>query len=134
MNKIFTQNIHVTEGRMQVFIRNLTLPASIGVHPHEKTKQQNIILSITLTLDAQHQTHINTINDAVCYETICEKIRALLAQGHIELVETLAEKIVALCLEDTRIASIWVRVEKPDALAAAESVGVEIERFQPQPK
>lgn len=132
MNKIFTQNIHVTEGRMQVFIRNLTLPASIGVHAHEKTKRQNVVLSVTLTIDAQHQTAINTLGDAVCYETICEKIRALLAQGHIELVETLAEKTAALCLEDTRIVSVWVRVEKPEALAAADSVGVEIERFQPR--
>ena len=46
-------------------------------------------------------------------------------------VETLAEDIAAMCLEDTRVRSARVRVEKLDVFTEATSVGVEIERFNP---
>jgi len=56
--------------------------------------------------------------------------RALTSDGHINLVETLAERIAALCLADARVSSVRVRVEKLDIYEQADSVGVEIERLQ----
>ena len=55
-------------------------------------------------------------------------IRAIIAEGHVRLAETLAERIAAACFEDTRVKTVRVRVEKLEALTAAESVGIEIER------
>ncbi|HJO96838.1 MAG TPA: dihydroneopterin aldolase, partial [Rhodospirillales bacterium] len=52
----------------------------------------------------------------------------IVGQGHVNLVETLAEKIAAACLKDKSIRSLRVRVEKLDVFADAASVGVEIER------
>ena len=51
-------------------------------------------------------------------------------EGHVNLVETFAERIVVMCLEDQRVDSARVRIEKLDILENAESVGVEIERFR----
>jgi dihydroneopterin aldolase len=45
------------------------------------------------------------------------------------LLETLAEEIAAICLQDGRVRSVRVRVEKLDIFPDAASVGVEIERF-----
>ena len=59
-------------------------------------------------------------------------IRHAVGAGHVNLVETLAERIAAMCLEDRRVLSARVRIEKLDVFAEAESVGVEIERFQPR--
>jgi dihydroneopterin aldolase len=56
-------------------------------------------------------------------------VRELLSDRHIKLVETVAEEIAAMCLEDGRVSSVRVRVEKLDILPDAASVGVEIERF-----
>jgi len=59
---------------------------------------------------------------------VVKKVEAILAEGHINLVETLCEKIAAACLKDRRVMAARVRVEKPDIIPNARSVGVEIER------
>ena len=56
------------------------------------------------------------------------QVRAIIAEGHVRLAETLAERIAAACFEDARVRTVRVRVEKLEALTAAESVGIEIER------
>ena len=64
----------------------------------------------------------------VDYESITLRIRAIVARGHINLAETLAEAIAEACLEDARVKRARIRVEKLHAVPGAESAGVEIER------
>jgi dihydroneopterin aldolase len=52
------------------------------------------------------------------------------AQGHVHLGETLAERIASACLADERVTGVRVRIEKPDIIPNARSVGVEIERLR----
>ena len=70
----------------------------------------------------------DSLAKVVDYGVIEGKIRAILAGGHLNLVETLAERIASACFEDARVKTARVRVEKLHALSAAESAGVEIER------
>lgn len=110
-----------------VFIRDLVLMCSIGVHRHERTKQQRIRVNIDLAVRDDRDLD-DDIANVVCYEKIILGVRGLIADRHIKLVETVAEEIAAMCLGDARVSSVRVRVEKLDILDAA-SVGVEIERF-----
>jgi dihydroneopterin aldolase len=64
----------------------------------------------------------------VDYEVVTGEVRALVAAGHVMLVETLAERIAERCLEDPRVQIARIRVEKLDVFADAASVGVEIVR------
>jgi dihydroneopterin aldolase len=64
----------------------------------------------------------------VDYEGVANAVRALVAAGHVMLVETLAERIAEACLADPRVHLARVRVEKLDVFADAASAGVEIER------
>ena len=66
----------------------------------------------------------------VDYEKVAERVRALVAAGHVRLVETLAERIAETCLADRRVLMARVRVEKLDIFADATSAGVEVERRQ----
>jgi dihydroneopterin aldolase len=59
---------------------------------------------------------------------VADKIRGIASAGHINLAETLAERIAAACLEDPRVTRARIRVEKLHALAGAEAAGVELER------
>ena len=68
----------------------------------------------------------------VCYENLTKGVRILASRDHVNLVETLAEDVAAMCLSDDRVRSARVRIEKLDILNDAESVGVEIERFNPE--
>ncbi len=109
-----------------VLIRNLEVLSRIGVHGHEHGKPQPVRINVTLT--AGIRPNDDRLENAVDYEAISEKIRAIASAGHINLAETLAERIAAACLEDTRVVRARIRVEKLHALAGAEAAGVEIER------
>jgi len=113
-----------------VFIRDLELLAQIGVHGHEKGKMQPIRINVDLAVEdaAVLEDRLDLVVD---YGAIDAKIRALVAAGHINLAETLAERIAELCFEDKRVKTARVRVEKLHALPGAQSAGVEIERANP---
>jgi dihydroneopterin aldolase len=116
-------------GTRHVFVRDLMLDARIGVHRHEKNKQQRIRINLDLAVRENPQRR-DRLADVVCYEKIVVAVRALVGQGHVNLVETLAEQVAGLCLQDARVSSALVRVEKLDVFEDAASVGVEIERFR----
>lgn len=111
-----------------VFIRDLVLMCSVGVHRHERVNRQRIRVNIDLAVRDDRDLD-DDIANVVCYEKITLGVRGLMADRHIKLVETVAEEIAALCLGDSRVTSVRVRVEKLDILPDAASVGVEIERF-----
>jgi 7,8-dihydroneopterin aldolase/epimerase/oxygenase len=113
-----------------VFIRNLEVLANIGVHGHEQGKLQPVRINVDLAVEdaAVFEDKLEVVVD---YDAITRKIRAILAAGHINLAETLAERIAAACFEDARVKTARVRVEKLHALPGAESGGVEIERQRP---
>ena len=110
----------------KVFIRDLVLYCLIGVHRHERDGKQRVRINIDLTVADDPVD--DRLSNIVSYETLIERLRALANAGHINLVETFAERIAELCLVDSRIHAVRVRVEKLDVFADASSVGVEIER------
>jgi dihydroneopterin aldolase len=114
-----------------VFIRNLELLAHIGIHGHEQTKHQPIRVNVDLAVEDGCALD-DRLDRVVDYEAIALRIHALVGRGHVNLAETLAESIAAACLEDHRVKTVRVRVEKLHAVAGAESAGVEIERRAPR--
>ena len=111
-----------------VFVRDLVMPALIGIHKHEKNGQQNIRINLDMEIPETENSIKDRLSDVVCYEEIVEGIREIVNTGHINLVETLADKIAARILMDRRIERVRVKIEKLDIFADASSVGIEIER------
>lgn len=110
-----------------VFIRNLELLAQIGIHGHERGKPQPVRINVDLGVEDGAPVE-DRLDSVVDYEAITAKIRGIVSAGHINLAETLAERIAQACFKDARVRSARVRVEKLHALPSAESAGVEIER------
>ena len=120
-------------GLRHVFVRDLELDVLIGIYEIEKQKPQRIIVNIDLSVTEGawrkgEGPMGDDISHVVSYEVIVKKVETIIAEGHINLVETLCEKIAASCLRDKRVMAARVRVEKPDVIPNARSVGVEIER------
>jgi dihydroneopterin aldolase len=113
-----------------VFIRNLEVLAHIGVHGHEQGKMQPVRINVDLAVE-DSAVLTDKLDAVVDYDAITRRIRAILAAGHINLAETLAERIAVTCFEDARVKTARIRVEKLHALPGAESGGVEIERERP---
>jgi 7,8-dihydroneopterin aldolase/epimerase/oxygenase len=117
-----------------VFVRNLVLNCSIGIHQHERLAVQRIRVNLDLAV-REGETNgklDDELTNVVCYEDLTNGLRALASREHVNLVETLAEDVAAMCLDDDRVRSARVRIEKLDIVNDAESVGVEIERFNPE--
>lgn len=111
-----------------VFVHGLLLDAHIGVYRHEVGKTQPIRVNVDLTV--AEVAHSDNLENVVCYATVVEKIKSIVAEGHLKLVETLAERIASACLEDERVQVALIRVEKLAAIPEAAGVGVEIERVR----
>jgi dihydroneopterin aldolase len=111
-----------------VFVRDLEMEAYLGIYENEKTHPQKIVVNIDLSVKESESQIDDDISHVVSYEIVVKKVEAIIADGHINLVETLCEKIASACLRDRRVAAVRVRVEKPDIIPNARSVGVEIER------
>ena len=118
-------------GLAHVFVRDLEVNASVGVHEHEKLGPQPVLISIDLTVRELPGPKSDHIGDVVCYEDVVNKVQDICEQDHVNLIETLAERVAASCLEDHRVHAVRVRVEKPQAIQECSSVGIEIERLQP---
>jgi len=124
--------LHIADargGKRHVFIRDYMVNFLVGVHAHEKLEAQRVRINLDLSVDEGNHPIIDDIRNVVNYEDMANGIQNIAESGHVNLVETLAEKIAAMCLEDHRVHSARVRVEKLDILENAASVGVEIERF-----
>lgn len=111
----------------RVFVRDLVLPCSIGIYPHEKGLRRRVRVNAELHV-ASPLPRSDDFADVVNYETIVAGIKAITEAGHINLVETLADRIAELCLADPRVGAARVMVEKLDVWPETESVGVVVER------
>jgi dihydroneopterin aldolase len=101
-----------------VFLRDLVLAASIGVHPHEHAAPQRVRINVDLGVEDDGARSLSRkpvgrdeLARVVDYEKVAATVRAIVGTGHVRLVETLAER-------------------KLDIFADATSAGVEIERRQ----
>lgn len=108
---------------LTVFVRGLSLAAEIGVHAHERGITQPLEVDVTLELAPGP---VERLDDTLNYETVRAAALELVAQGHMELIETFAERLGRACLADPRVRAVAVRVEKPTALKGARAAGCEV--------
>jgi dihydroneopterin aldolase len=116
-------------GLRHMFVRDLVMAAPIGVRAHELGRRQRIRLNLDLgVLDTESTDRLDSV---VCYDDLIAAVRVVVDAEHVQLVETLAERIAEACFRDRRVITARVRIEKLDVYPDAESVGVEIERRRP---
>ena len=115
----------------RVFVRDLVLDCLIGVYHHERNGTQRVRINLDMAVAETDRPLDDDLANVVCYETMVDHIRRIAGEGHINLVETLAERIAETCLSDTRVLQARVRVEKLDVFDDAASVGIEIDRRRP---
>lgn len=108
---------------LTVFMRGLTLEAGIGIHDHELGRLQRLVIDVTLDLEPHP---VERLGDTVNYETVAAAARTIVAEGHVGLVETFAQRLATACLADPRVRRCKVRIEKPGALDGAAAAGCEV--------
>ncbi|MDB2438675.1 dihydroneopterin aldolase [Hellea sp.] len=112
----------------QILIEGLVLPAFIGMFAHEYDAPQPIRFDVTVDIMPLSPSDEHDTDNILRYDHIVENIKEILAAGHIDLVETLAENVAEACLAYKRAQQVCVTIAKPAAFAEAEAVGVRITR------
>lgn len=123
-------------GLRHVFLRDMVLPARIGVHPHEQDGPQRVRINLDLAVadpgatGAAAPVGADELARVVDYQALAATVRAIVAAGHVRLVETLAERIAMACLAHERVRKVKISVEKLDVFTDAASAGVAVERVR----
>lgn len=120
---------NAAKNERHVFIHGMKLKASIGIFDHEKARKQMIIVSVDLVVD-ESVPHEGDIENVVNYKIIVDEIEQYVENGHVLLVETMAEEIAEICLADKLVKRAVVKIEKPEAFIHVGAVGVTVERLQ----
>ena len=112
--------------RRTVFIKDFIIQEIIGIHEHEKTKKQKIKFNIVVNVNQNTVPDEKDIKSIVDYEKITNKLENLVKNKKYNFLESLAEDSFKEIFEDKRINSVEIKIEKPDAIKNADSVGVEV--------
>lgn len=114
----------------KIYLRNIRADILIGINPEERINKQPVSVNVTLITDCSAAAASDDISDAVDYSIIHDDIVSHLHNTHYDLIETLAEKISAICLSEKAVKECIVCIDKPEALGYADSVAVEVHRTQ----
>jgi dihydroneopterin aldolase len=115
-----------------IFIRELRLPAWIGLYAHEKIAPQTIEIELDMQLASDEVFRSGKVRDTIDYGVVVQRIKSLLEQEHFGLVESLAERIAGIVLEDFAASRVKITITKLGVLREARRVGVVIERSSPR--
>jgi len=109
-----------------VFIKDFIIEEIIGIHKHERIKKQKIKFNIILDINQSSVPDEKNIKSIVDYEKITNKLEKLTKSTKYNFIESLAEDSFGEIFQDKRINSVKIKIEKPDAIKNAGSVGVEV--------
>ena len=114
-----------------ILIRDLRVEALIGIHRRERYVTQTVQVDLEIGVPGSAVFASDKVADTIDYEQVALRIRALASSGHFRLVETFADRIAAMLIND--LGAPWVKVSaaKLGILANAKFVGVTIERRRP---
>jgi len=112
----------------RIFLKNLRVHASIGIHLKELMAKQLVLVNIDLYVDANARPLTDDIESVLDYDFLREEIRNLAATRHFHLQETLCEEIMKVCLSKAEVLAARVSTEKPGAYLDCDAVGCEIFR------
>ena len=111
-----------------VYIRELKMQTVIGVYEWERKIKQTLSLDLEMAADIAKAAARDHIDDALNYKSVADRILAFVESSEFELVETLAERISEIVLQEFQVPWLRLRLSKPAAVKGARDVGVIIER------
>ena len=109
-----------------IFIKDFIIHEIIGIHDHEKEKKQKIKFNIVIDVNQNTLPNEKDLRSIINYENITKKLENLVKNKKYNFLESLAEDSFVEIFKDKRINSVKIKIEKPEAIKNAESVGVEV--------
>lgn len=111
-----------------VYLRDLKVDCVIGVYDWERRVRQALYIDIDMATDIRKAAASDGIQDTLDYKAVSKRIQQFVGDSSFQLVETLAEKIAGMVLQEFPVPWVRVRINKKGAVRNADAVGVVIER------
>jgi len=112
----------------KIFIRALKTEVIIGIFDWERQVKQTVLMDIELSADIRKAALTDSITDTLNYKAVAKRVLAFVEGSQFHLVETLAEHIAMVILEDFGVAWVSIVLSKPGAVRSSRDVGVALER------
>lgn len=113
-----------------IFLRELKITTLIGIYEWEKLVPQTLQLDLEIALPDNSASISDNILDALDYAKVARHIQTVLSEGHFSLLETLAEHIAQIIINDFNAPWVKVSIAKLQAIRDCRMVGISIQREQ----
>jgi dihydroneopterin aldolase len=111
-----------------VFLHEMKVDTVIGIWEWERKIRQTVVIDLEMAADIRKAAASDSIDDALNYKLVAKRLQEFVANSEYQLVETLAEKIAAIVMDEFGVSWVRVKLNKPGAIRGARDVGVVIER------
>jgi dihydroneopterin aldolase len=112
----------------KIVLTELKIETVIGIWEWEKRNPQTILIDLEMQTDIKKASETDSIEDALDYKAITQRIKNFTKNNKFELIETLAEKLAQLILQEFNVPWLRLSVSKPFAIRDSKNVGLTIER------
>lgn len=113
-----------------VFLRGLEIECVIGFIEWERHTKQKIVIDLELPVDCRRAAVNDSVDDTVDYKKVAKRVVAWVSASEFKLVETMAERLAQLLLDEFALAWIRITINKPGAIRGSRDVGVRVERHR----
>ncbi len=114
-----------------VYIKALQVETVIGIYDWEREIRQRVVLDLDMGADIRQAALTEDIESTLNYKSVSDRLVEFVSASEFLLVETMAEEIATLVMQEFSVPWLRLKVGKPDAIATVEDVGVVIERGEP---
>ena len=114
-----------------IFIHALKTETIVGIYEWERQVKQTVVLDLQFSADIRKAALTDSIDDTLNYKGVAKRILAFIEASQFHLVETLAEHIAMLVLEEFNVQWVSIALSKPGAIRGSKDVGVQLERSRP---
>lgn len=111
-----------------IYLNDLRIETIIGIYGWERKTKQTVVLDIEMGTDIRKASASDVVDDTINYKSVAERLFKFVGGSEFELVETLAEQISDILLNEFKVPWLRLKLNKQGALKGVRDVGVIIER------
>jgi dihydroneopterin aldolase len=111
-----------------IFLHDLRVETIVGIWDWERKIRQTVSIDLQMAADISRAAASDDIDSTLNYKLVAKRVQQFVEDSEYQLVETLAEKIASLVLQEFDMPWIEVRVSKPGAIRTAQIVCVVFRR------
>ena len=111
-----------------IYLNDLEIETIIGIFDWERRIKQVVRLDLEMATDIRKAASSDSIEDTLNYKSVAKRLIQFVGESEFQLVETLAERVAEIIIQEFEILWVRIKLNKPGAIRYAGDVGVIIER------